>query len=175
MATAKKATTKKTTAKKAAAKKATTATQRAPAARKSGYALKTTATPVPVAEFLAAVPDPQRRADAEVVLELMREATGEAPVMWGPSIVGFGRYRYRYDSGHSGEMCLAGFSPRKAELVVYLVPGLAGQDALLAKLGPHRSGKSCLYLRRLDGVDLDVLRQLVVDGVVAMDAQRVRG
>ena len=83
------------TAKKAAAKKATTATQRAPAARKSGYALKTTATPVPVAEFLAAVPDPQRRADAEVVLELMREATGEAPVMWGPSIVGFGRYRYQ--------------------------------------------------------------------------------
>jgi Domain of unknown function (DU1801) len=116
----------------------------------------------PVEEFLAAVPNEGRRADACQLIVLMREVTGEEPVMWGPSIVGFGRYHYRYDSGREGDSALVGFSPRKQHLVVYLVGGFEGRYAsVLARLGPHKTGKGCLYLKRLGGVDLDVLRELI--------------
>ncbi|MGN9909967.1 DUF1801 domain-containing protein [Phytohabitans sp. LJ34] len=116
----------------------------------------------PVEEFLAAVPSESRRADAGQLIALMREITGEEPVMWGPSIVGFGRYHYRYDSGREGDSALAGFSPRKQHLVVYLVGGFEDRHAsTLARLGPHKTGKGCLYLKSLDGVDLGVLRELV--------------
>ncbi|GGN91706.1 hypothetical protein GCM10010112_78130 [Actinoplanes lobatus] len=92
----------------------------------------------------------------------MREVTGEEPVMWGPSIIGFGRYHYRYDSGHEGDSALACFSPRKQHLVVYLIGGFADRHAsMLARLGRHKIGKGCLYLRSLDDVDLAVLRELV--------------
>ena len=112
--------------------------------------------------FLEAVPDANRRADANALLELMRSVTGEPPVMWGPSIVGFGSYHYRYESGRTGDAPLAGFSPRKANLVVYLVGGFEDRyPKLLEQLGPHKTGKSCLYLKRLGDVDLDVLRQLI--------------
>jgi len=112
--------------------------------------------------FLEAVPDANRRADANALLELMRSVTGEPPVMWGPSIVGFGSYHYRYESGRTGDAPLAGFSPRKANLVVYLVGGFEDRyPKLLEQLGPHTTGKACLYLKRLGDVDLDVLRQLV--------------
>jgi hypothetical protein len=115
-----------------------------------------------VDDFLSAVPDARRRADARRLCELMREVTGEPPVMWGPSIVGFGRYHYRYDSGHEGESSLAGFSPRKQQLVVYLVGGFEDRHApVLARLGPHKTGEGCLYLKNLDGVDLGALRELV--------------
>ena len=104
----------------------------------------------------------------------MRSVTGEPPVMWGPSIIGFGSYHYRYESGRSGDAPLAGFSPRKANLVVYLVGGFEERyPELLEQLGPHRTGKACLYLRRLGEVDLDALRQLVERSVVvgrAVDA-----
>lgn len=116
-----------------------------------------------VAEFLAAVPDPMRRADAEALAALMTEATGEQPQMWGSSIVGFGRYHYRYASGREGDYCATGFSPRKANLTVYLMDGFAGREEQLASLGPHTLGQSCLYLKRLSDVDLDVLRGLVAD------------
>jgi hypothetical protein len=119
-------------------------------------------TPANVDAFLEAVPDEKRRADAYALLELMRSVTGEPPVMWGPSIVGFGSFHYRYESGRTGDAPLAGFSPRKANLVVYLVGGFEDRyPKLLEQLGPHKTGKACLYLKRLGDVDLDVLRQLV--------------
>ncbi len=121
-----------------------------------------------VADFLAAVKDPRRRQDAEQVCALMAEVTGEPPVMWGASIVGFGRYRYQYDSGRSGEWALTGFSPRSSALTLYISDGFPSHQALLARLGPHKTGKACLYLKRLEDVDLDVLRQLVAASVAHM-------
>lgn len=115
-----------------------------------------------VGEFLAGVPDERRRADAERVAELMAEVTGEPPVMWGTSIVGFGSYHYRYASGHEGDAPLTGFAPRKPHLVVYLVAEFETRyPAALARLGPYKAGKGCLYLKRLDDVDTEALRELI--------------
>ncbi|MGR6318277.1 DUF1801 domain-containing protein [Micromonospora soli] len=115
-----------------------------------------------VDDFLAAVPDERRRADAERLCAMLRDSTGEPPVMWGPSIVGFGSYRYTYQSGRTGDWPLVGFSPRKQQLVIYLVGGFEERYAsVLARLGPHKTGKGCLYLKRLDDVDESSLRELV--------------
>jgi hypothetical protein len=115
-----------------------------------------------VAEFLATVESDQRRTDAEALIGLMSDVTGEPPVMWGPSIVGFGTYHYRYATGREGDGPLASFAPRKQESVVYLIGGFEDRNGeLLERLGPHKTGKSCLYLKRLSGVDLAVLRELV--------------
>ena len=112
--------------------------------------------------FIATVPDDTRREDARKLSGLLEEWTGEPPVMWGTSIVGFGRYRYRYDSGHEGTAALVGFSPRKANLVLYLVGGFQDRyPKLLQQLGPHKVGTGCLYLKRIDDVDHEVLRALV--------------
>jgi hypothetical protein len=124
--------------------------------------LKTRATEVSVDDFLDQVPDPQRREDARKLRAMFERITGEPARMWGPSIVGFGRYHYRYDSGHEGEMCRSGFSPRAKELVLYLVPGFGFPAELMARLGRHRTGKSCLYIKRLADVDEAVLEELVV-------------
>ena len=127
--------------------------------------LKTKATEVDVAAFLDAVPDPGRRAEGRMLDALHRKVTGLEPRMWGPSIVGYGQYHYRYDSGRSGTMARAGFSPRKAAAVVYLTSDFADRqakaDKLFSRLGPHSFGKSCLYLKRLDKIDLDALEGLV--------------
>lgn len=122
---------------------------------------KTKPTEADVDAFIDAVDDERRREEARTVLDLMRDITGEAPVMWGSSMVGFGRVHYRYASGREGDMFAAGFSPRKTALTVYLTEGFNEQEELLDRLGPHTTGKSCLYLKRLDAVDLDVLRNLV--------------
>ena len=115
-----------------------------------------------VQAFLTAIPDERRRADAHRLFELMAEITGEPAAMWGPSIVGFGSFHYKYDSGREGDAPLAAFSPRKDNLVVYLMAGYEERfPDLLTRLGPHKTGKSCLYLKRLDGVDQRVLRQLI--------------
>ncbi len=112
--------------------------------------------------FIAAVPVDARREDAQKLSGLLTEWTGEPPVTWGTSIVGFGCYRYRYASGHEGTAALVGFSPRKANLVLYLVGGVQDRyPDLLQHLGPHTVGKGCLYLKRLDDVNLEVLRTLV--------------
>lgn len=112
--------------------------------------------------FIASVPGDARREDAQKLSGLLAAWTGEPPVMWGTSIVGFGCYRYRYDSGHGGTAALVGFSPRKANLVLYLVGGVQDRyPKLLQQLGPHKVGKGCLYLKRLDDVDHEVLRALV--------------
>lgn len=127
--------------------------------------LKTTATGASVADFIAAVPDARRRAEAEAVDALHRRVTGCEPQLWGPSIIGYGSYHYRYGSGREGVMCRGGFSPRKAALTVYLmgnyVDRQAEADDLFARLGKHTTGKSCLYIKRLDQVDPAVLERLV--------------
>lgn len=129
----------------------------------------TVPTDASVDDFLAAVPDERRRADAERLCAILREVTGEPAVMWGPSIVGFGSYRYSYESGRTGDWPLVGFSPRKQQLVVYLVGGFEQRHAsVLAQLGPHKTGKGCLYLKRLDDVNESALRELI-DRTVRMN------
>jgi hypothetical protein len=98
-------------------------------------------------------------------MELMREVTGEEPTMWGSSIVGFGSYHYKYASGREGDSCLTGFSPRKQNLVLYIMGGFEQYDALMAKLGKHTTGSACLYIKRLSDLDLGVLRELVAESV----------
>ncbi|HEX6684784.1 MAG TPA: DUF1801 domain-containing protein [Candidatus Limnocylindrales bacterium] len=114
-----------------------------------------------VEKFLASVADERRRTEAEELCQLMTKATGTEPVMWGPSIVGFGSYHYRYATGREGDAPAVGFSPRKAALTVYLAEGFEAYAALLAKLGPHTTGKGCLYLKRLSDVDKPTLTKIV--------------
>jgi hypothetical protein len=131
---------------------------------------KTIPTRTSVASFLAGVTDAARRKDCETLVNLMAKATGQQPVMWGPSIVGFGAYHYKYASGHEGDACLVGFSPRKTDLTLYIQPGLHRYPDLLKRLGKYRSGKSCLYLKSLAEVDGAVLEELVVRSVVDIKA-----
>jgi hypothetical protein len=117
-----------------------------------------------VGEFLGQIEDEQKRADAQALTELMSTVTGEPPVLWG-TIVGFGQYHYKYPTGHEGDTCLAGFSPRKAEFSIYLMGTYFPEEnerreALLARLGKHRMGKACLYVKRLKDIDMEVLREL---------------
>lgn len=118
-----------------------------------------------VKKFLSRVPDARRREAAETVLALMEEVTGEKPEMWGDSIVGFGSYRYKYESGREGEWPLTGFSPRKANLTLYIMSGFSRYQELLAELGKHKTGRSCLYLNRLEDIDMKVLRALIEESV----------
>lgn len=129
---------------------------------------KTKATAVSVDKFLSTIPDAGQREDSKRLRSMMEKVTGEKAVMWGPSIVGFGQYHYEYDSGHSGDCCLVGFSPRKQNLSIYLMPGFDGREALLAKLGKHKTGKACLYVKRLADVDEDVLEKLIRSSVTDM-------
>ena len=129
---------------------------------------KTQVTEVDPAMFIASVEHPTRRTDAEYLLAMMRRVTGFEPQMWGPSIVGFGRYHYRYESGREGDFMITGFSPRKANLVVYVLPGYDDISDDLAELGKHKIGKSCLYINKLADVDLAVLERIVSEGVARM-------
>jgi hypothetical protein len=122
---------------------------------------KTNPTPDSVAAFLASVSDDRRRADAEAAVELMREVTGVEPVLWGSSMVGFGRQPYATADGKEREWFAVGLSPRKAALTLYGLTYDGSHDGLLSRLGPHTTGKGCLYLKRLDDVDAAVLRELV--------------
>lgn len=130
---------------------------------------KTKPNKVSVTEFIDALPDPARRADAKALVKIMQSATGEKPKMWGPSIIGFGSCHYKYESGREGHMPLIGFSPRKAANVLYGVIGSDDGKALLAKLGKHTTGKGCLYIKKLTEVDQKVL------GEMAVAAKRARG
>ena len=133
---------------------------------------KTKPTDASVAGFLDTVEGEQRRADCDVLMAMMGRVTGEPAVLWGPSIIGFGSYHYRYDSGREGDMPVAAFSPRKGEFSVYLTPDSPGQAELLSRLGKHRMGKSCLYIRKLADVDLAVLEQLIVGSMRDLDGRR---
>lgn len=123
--------------------------------------LKTKKTQSSVGEFIDGVADEQQRADARRVLKIMQKATGAKPKMWGPSIVGFGDKHLVYPSGRECDWFLIGFSPRKGTLTLYIMPGFAKYGSLMQKLGPHKTGKCCLYIKRLDDVDMKVLEELV--------------
>ncbi len=135
--------------------------------------LKTKASEVSVAEFIAAVPDERRREDAAVIEALHRRVTGCQPKMWGPTIIGYGSYRYKYDSGREGTMCRGGFSPRKAALTIYLMGTHMSNEAeeLFGLLGKHIRGKGCLYIKKLADVDLAVLEQLIARSWAIMNAK----
>lgn len=126
--------------------------------------IKTRPTAVSVDAFIEAVPNETRKKDAKTLLALMKKVTGEKPTMWGPSIIGFGSYHYKYESGREGDMCATGFSPRGSSLVLYILPGVAGYEPLLKKLGKHRHSVSCLYINKLADVDMKVLETLIADG-----------
>ena len=126
---------------------------------------KTRETGASVAEFIAAIDERQKRADATAIVRLMQRATGKKPVLWGPSIVGFGSNHYVYASGREGDMPVVAFSPRKAAIVLYGLINAAGADALLARLGKYTTGKGCLYIKKLADVDEAVLAKLIDNAV----------
>lgn len=151
-----------TAAKKATKKKAASKKAKAPAKKASKKAdLKTKPTAASVSSFINSVENETRRKDARTLLAMMKKVTGEKAKMWGPSMIGFGEYHYKYESGREGDMLAVGFSPRKANMVLYVLGSLGEDEPLLKKLGPYKHGKSCLYVSSLDKVDLAVLEKIV--------------
>ncbi|MGY5874926.1 MAG: DUF1801 domain-containing protein [Candidatus Thorarchaeota archaeon] len=130
---------------------------------------KTKPTDASVEGFLGSVEHDRRREDSFELLEIMKSITKEEPVMWGPSIVGFGLYHYKYETGREGDMPRVGFSPRKQSLTVYIMPGFDEYEDLLGKLGKHKTGKSCLYINKLADVNMDVLRTIIEKSYQAMN------
>ena len=131
---------------------------------------KTKPTKLSVAAFIDTLTDPVRRSDAKALIKLMQNAAGEKPRMWGPSIIGFGSYHYKYESGREGDMPVIAFSPRKAATVLYGVNGFGEAKALLARLGKHSTGKGCLYIKKLADVDQHILETLIVKSLAAKRA-----
>ncbi len=127
--------------------------------------LKTQKTNASVIDFLNAVSDEKKRDDSFKILQLMKEITGEEPSMWGPSIIGFGSYHYKYASGRENDWFLTGFSPRKQNLTIYFMSDFPKKSELLLKLGKFKTGKSCLYISRLEDVKMSILRQLIQESV----------
>lgn len=130
---------------------------------------KTQPTDQSVKSFIEALDDQQKISDSYSLVKLMKEVTGCDPKMWGPSIIGFDQYHYKYESGREGDMLKAGFSPRKREFSIYIMSGFKRQEELLQKLGKHRTGKACLYVKKLDDIDMDVLREMVEESVKYVD------
>ncbi len=118
--------------------------------------------------FLASIEHDTRRTDGFALLELFNQATGWKPTMWGPSIIGYGRYHYKYASGREGDFLVTGFSPRKSSLSVYILPGYRDMTEKPARLGKHKTGRSCLYINKLADVDQNVLEEIVLDGIAYM-------
>jgi hypothetical protein len=135
--------------------------------------LKTKETKESVSAFLKKIPDQTRRQDCLAVVDIMRDVTGEEPKMWGPSIVGFGSYHYKYASGREGDWMITGFSPRKGDLTLYLMGGFEPSADLMKRLGKFKTGKGCLYIKKLEDVDLGVLRKLVANSVKLMASKRI--
>lgn len=136
---------------------------------KAMSANKTQPTSATASAFIEAVEGDERRQDCQTLVAMMGRITGKPAVMWGPSIVGFGSYHYRYESGREGDMPVTGFSPRKGDISVYLTASGPDQEDLLSRLGRHRMGKSCLYIRRLSDVELDVLEQLIRGSIAEVE------
>ncbi len=124
---------------------------------------KTLPNQLSVKDFLEKIEHPQKRQDCFEILGIMQRITAEPPVMWGTSIVGFGTYHYKYESGREGDMLKIGFSPRKQNLTMYIMPGFSRYDELMSKLGQYKTGKSCLYIKKLDDVDKRVLEELFIE------------
>ena len=131
---------------------------------------KTKPTNESVKDFLNKISDEERRADCFAVAKIMEEITGEKPTMWGPSIVGFGSYHYKYASGHEGDAPITGFSPRKKDLTVYMMMGFAKRTELMEKLGKHSAAKSCLYIKRLSDIHVPTLKKLIKISVKDLQA-----
>ncbi|WP_127557395.1 DUF1801 domain-containing protein [Saccharospirillum alexandrii] len=129
---------------------------------------KTQPTSTSIAEFIESLDDERRQAECNQLIDLMREESGEEPVLWGPAIIGFGQYHYRYDSGREGDFMQVGFSPRKQNLSIYIIPGFEPYQTVLERLGKHKLGKSCLYIKRLEDVDTSALRELVRQSLIDM-------
>ena len=138
-------------------------------------ATKTKRTGASVKAYLASRASPEQLADCKVIMAICKRVTKESPKMWGPSIVGYGSFTYTYESGHSGEICIAGFAVRGRDLVVYLMVEEPKHVALFAKLGKHKMGKSCLYMRRLADVDLKVLEALIAASVAEVRRRYPQG
>jgi hypothetical protein len=136
---------------------------------------KTKATDANVADYLAAIGDESRRKDCEALADLMAKATKQPPRMWGASIVGFGSHHYKYDSGREGDTCVVGFSSRKGDISVYGLNAGAGAAELLSKLGKHKAGKGCVYIKRLSDVDLKVLEKLVASAAAGREREHGPG
>jgi hypothetical protein len=129
---------------------------------------KTVKTDSDVDEFISAPANEHRIGDSRALISMMKKITGKEPRMWGASLIGFGQYHYKYESGREGDFFLTGFSPRKTALTVYIISGFSEYTDQLAKLGPHRTGKSCLYIKNLDAVDRGVLEEIIKDSVASM-------
>ena len=129
---------------------------------------KTQPTLVSPNDFIEALDHPRRKADSLVLLDVMTRMTGWEPTMWGPSLIGFGQYHYKYESGREGDFFRIGFSPRKANMTVYIMPGYQDFSDELSRLGKHKLGKSCLYINKLDDVDMDVLEEIFEKGLKIM-------
>ncbi|WP_340016753.1 DUF1801 domain-containing protein [Paenibacillus sp. FSL K6-1318] len=129
------------------------------------YKLKTTITDQSVIEFIEQVENPKKREDAYQLLDIFTETTGYDAKMWGPSIIGFGAYHYKYESGHEGDAPLVGFSPRKAKISLYFATGDSEREDLLKDFGKHTTGKACVYINKIADIDVDVLKALVVQSV----------
>lgn len=134
---------------------------------------KTKQTNASVKDFLNKIEDEERRKDCLAVAKMMEEITRDKPKMWGPSIVGFGSYHYKYASGHEGDWPIAAFSPRKRDLTLYLMPGFEDSKELMEALGKHSTGKSCLYIKRLSDIHLPTLKKLVKESVKKMRKQKL--
>lgn len=135
--------------------------------------LKTKKTKASVSAFLNKITDEQRRKDCQTIVNLMKQATGEEPKMWGSSIVGFGTYHYRYASGREGDWPIIAFSPRKSDLTLYIAPGFQKFESLMSKLGKYKTGVSCLYIKKLDDVEMPVLKKLIAKSVEMVAKDRV--
>ncbi|MGD8327343.1 MAG: DUF1801 domain-containing protein [Sphingomonadales bacterium] len=129
---------------------------------------KTQPSDASVEDYIASIEHPKRRRDSYTLLEIMKRLTAEEPKLWGPSIIGFGQYHYKYDSGREGDFMRTGFAPRKANMVVYIMPGYREYEEQLARLGKHKIGKSCLYLTDLEKVDINVLEEIIADSLKYM-------
>src|SRR6266513_3509343 len=126
---------------------------------------KTTPTKLSVAAFIDALPDQTRRADAKTLVKLMQSAAGEKAKMWGPSIIGFGSYHYKYESGHEGDAPLVGFSPRKAKISLYFATGDTEREETLKRFGKYTTGKSCVYINKVEDIDVDVLEEMIIQSI----------
>jgi len=129
---------------------------------------KTKPTEQSVDSFLDSLADEKVRDDCYALTKIMKKVTGSAPKMWGGSIIGFGKYHYKYDSGHEGDSCLTGFSPRKQNISLYVMPGASEHTDLLKKLGKHKAGKGCLYVKKIEDIDLGVLEKLISASVKSL-------
>ena len=133
--------------------------------------LKTKPNEQSVTDFLQAVPDERKREDSFAIMELMKEVTGLEPKMWGDTMIGFGTYHYKYASGREGDWFVTGFSPRKQNLTLYIMSGFDEYDELMKKLGKYKTGKACLYINKLEDVDLSVMKELIQKSVTHMSGR----